>query len=82
MATEVVAASSQGTLSSIGSSLANVGTVGKAFALAHPMGMAAAGGALLGFGIYHTTKKMFNKKEVEAPAQIEAETVPAEAATA
>ncbi len=71
METEVVtAATSNGSLSSVGSSLANVGTATKAFVLAHPMGMAVAGGALLGVGVYLTANKIFRKKN--APAVEEA----------
>lgn len=51
--------------------LASVGTAAKAFALAHPMGMAVAGGALLGVASYYTLGKMFKKKEV-APTELEA----------
>lgn len=66
MGTEVATGSS-GTLAAIGSSLANVGTATKAFVLAHPMGMAAVGGALLGIGAYYALGKAF--KKTEAPVQ-------------
>jgi hypothetical protein len=62
------AATTGNTLSSIGSSLANIGTASKAFVLAHPMGMAAAGGVLLGLGTYYALGKMFGKKTTAAPA--------------
>lgn len=35
----------------------------KAFVLAHPIGMAVAGGALLGLGTYYALGKMFGKKK-------------------
>lgn len=57
-----------GSLASVGNSLANVGTAAKAFVLAHPMGMAAAGGVLLGIGAYYAVGKMFKKKEA-APVE-------------
>lgn len=70
METEVAtaAAGSNSTLASIGNSLANAGTAAKAFALAHPMGMAVAGGALLGLGTYYAFGKMFGKKKATEPA--------------
>jgi hypothetical protein len=49
-------------------SLAAVGSATKAFVLAHPIGMAVAGGALLGLGTYYVLGKMFGKKKVAAPA--------------
>lgn len=61
------AGSTGSTLSSIGSSLASIGTASKAFALAHPMGMAAAGGVLLGLGTYYALGKMFGKKKTAEP---------------
>ncbi|MEZ5452433.1 MAG: hypothetical protein R3E93_06370 [Thiothrix sp.] len=63
METEVATAAG-GSLASVGNSLANVGTAAKAFALAHPMGMAAAGGALLGMSAYYAIGKMFKKKDI------------------
>ncbi len=70
METQVVAAAgSSGTLSSVGNSLAGVGTAAKAFALAHPMGMATAGGALLGIGAYYMLGKVFRKKDTTIPVQ-------------
>lgn len=64
METEVAtAASTKGSLASVGSSLMNVGTASKAFVLAHPMGMAAVGGAVLGIGAYYAVGKIFKKKE-------------------
>lgn len=35
----------------------------KSFVAAHPIGMAVAGGALLGFGTYYVLRKMFGKKK-------------------
>lgn len=58
-------------------SLASVGTAAKAFALSHPMGMAVAGGALLGVASYYALGKVFKKKEAAAPAQAEATTAAA-----
>lgn len=64
METEVAAtAGNNGSLSAVGHSLANVGTATKAFAIAHPIGLAAFGGALLGFGAYYAVGKAFKKKE-------------------
>jgi hypothetical protein len=42
--------------------LAAVGTAAKAFVLAHPLGVAAAGGAVLGLGAYFGIRKLFGKK--------------------
>lgn len=66
MESQITAA--QGSLASVGQSLAGVGAAGKAFALAHPMGMAVAGGALLGAGAYYAVGRMFKKKN-SAPEQ-------------
>lgn len=74
METEVATIGSSGSLSSVGNSLANVGTASKAFVLAHPMGMAAAGGVLLGVGAYYAIGKMFGKKEKAESLQPEATT--------
>lgn len=49
-------------------SLAAIGTATKAFVLAHPMGMAAAGGALLGVASYYALGKVFKKKEATVQA--------------
>ena len=57
-------AGSSGSLASIGNSLSGLGTAAKAFVLVHHMGMAVAGGALLGIGAYYTIGKMFRKKDV------------------
>ena len=57
-------AGSSGSLASIGNSLSGLGTAAKTFVLVHPMGMAVAGGALLGIGAYYTIGKMFRKKDV------------------
>ena len=51
-------------------SFAAVGTVAKAFVLAHPVGMSLAGGALLGAGAYWGIEKLLRKKE-QAPAAAE-----------
>lgn len=61
------AVSSNSTLATIGNSLANAGTATKVFILAHPMGMAVAGGALLGLGTYYAFGKMFGKKNAAEP---------------
>ncbi|CAA6828316.1 MAG: Unknown protein [uncultured Thiotrichaceae bacterium] len=72
METQIAAAAgSNGSLASVGHSLASVGTASKAFALVHPMTMAVAGGVLLGMGAYHTLGKVFKKKDttVSVPVQ-------------
>lgn len=76
MATEVVtlAGSSNGSLASVSSALAGVGSAGKAFVLAHPTTMAVTGGVLLGMGAYYTLGKVFRKKE---PAMAEVTPTPA-----
>ncbi len=61
--TAATAGSGSSALSSFTSSLANAGTAAKAFALSHPLGMAAAGGVLLGLGTYYAFGKMFGKKK-------------------
>lgn len=48
-------------------SLAAVTGATKAFILAHPVGLAAAGGALLGLGTYYALGKLFGKKKVAQP---------------
>jgi hypothetical protein len=48
--------------------LAAVLGAGKAFVLAHPIGMAATGGALLGLGTYYILRKTFSKKPALAAA--------------
>jgi hypothetical protein len=55
------AASSNGTLASL------LGAT-KAFALAHPIAIAATGGALLGLGTYYVLRKTFTKKPALAAA--------------
>lgn len=60
-----VAASSGGTLAAVGHSLAGVGQTSAAFALSHPIVMAAAGGALLGIGTYRFIGGKFNKRKLE-----------------
>lgn len=63
------AASATGSLAAVGSSLANVGSTMTAFAMGHPVTMAAVGGTLFGMGIYYAiAKKLSNKKAVAAPA--------------
>jgi len=49
-------------------SLAAVTGATKAFVAAHPIGMAATGGALLGLGAYYILRKMFGKKPAVAAA--------------
>jgi hypothetical protein len=66
-AATAAAAGSNSTLATIGNSLTNIGTTAKVFALSHPMGMAVAGGALLGLGTYYAFGKMFGKKNVAEP---------------
>ncbi len=73
-----VAASSSGTLSAVGHSLASVGQTSAAFALSHPIIMATAGGALLGIGAYRIIGGKFNKRKL---AKQEA-ALPSEAAAA
>lgn len=72
MPTEIAAtAGGNGSLASVGSSIANVGATTKAFALVHPIGLAIAGGALLGIGTYYALGKVLKKKEqpiTESPA--------------
>ncbi len=72
METEIVA-------TTVGSNttLASVGTAAKVFALAHPMGMVVAGGALLGVASYYTLSKMFKKKDVAPAAEPEVSPVTA-----
>lgn len=47
--------------------LATAGSV-KVFLLAHPVGVALVGGALVGAGSYYLMKKFLNKKEEEPAA--------------
>lgn len=61
METEIATAASQN------GSFAAVTGATKAFALAHPIGMAVAGGAVLGLGTYYVLGKIFGKKKI-APA--------------
>lgn len=73
METGIVASTGQaanGSLSSVGSSLAHVGTATKALVLTHPVGLAAAGGVILGVGVYYAAGKLLKKKEaiVETPS--------------
>jgi hypothetical protein len=49
-------------------SLVAVGTATKAFVLAHPIGMAVAGGAVLGLGTYYVLRKMFGKNKAPQSA--------------
>lgn len=79
--TTLASTSSNGSLAAVGNSLANVGSVGKAFVLAHPTTMAVAGGVVLGLGTYYVLGKMFRKKETTSteatPAPVEATPTPA-----
>lgn len=43
-------------------SLAAIGTATKAFVLAHPLSLAAAGGAILALGSYYALGRLFRKK--------------------
>lgn len=63
-----IAAGSKGSLTAIG-------TASKAFALAHPVGIAVVGGALVGAGVYYIANRWF-KKPAEV-AQTSSETVTA-----
>lgn len=66
METELAtAASSKGTLASLGHSLTNVGSVTTAFIVAHPIVMGTTGGALLGIMVYRSLGKKFKKKDKE-----------------
>lgn len=56
MSTELVGSSAKGTLSAVLSS-------SKAFAVAHPMGMAVAGGALLGIVGYKSMGRYLSKRK-------------------
>ena len=56
MTTEVIASSANGSFSAV---LAT----SKAFIVAHPIGMAVAGGALLGIGSYVTLGRYFSKRK-------------------
>jgi hypothetical protein len=53
-------------------SLAAVTGATKAFVLAHPIGMAVVGGALLGLGTYYALGKLFGKKKAAAPNAVAA----------
>lgn len=57
------AASSKGSFASFVSSLANVGTTTKAFVVAHPISMAATGGAVVGIIVYRSLSKRRAKKQ-------------------
>lgn len=45
-----------------GGSLAAIGSATKAFVLAHPVGMAAMGGVIVGMGAYYYLSKRSQKK--------------------
>jgi hypothetical protein len=62
METEIVT-NTNGTLTSIGHSLVSVSSATKAFVIAHPIGMAAAGGAVLGIILYRSVTKRSKKKD-------------------
>jgi hypothetical protein len=65
METQIATTNSNGSLASLAHSLANVGTTTKAFIIAHPISMAAAGGALLGIIAYRSiTKRQDRKKSI------------------
>ncbi len=61
------------TTASSNGSLASLGATTKAFVLAHPLSMAAAGGALLGILAYRSLSKRRAKKK-EFAAQMSAAT--------
>ncbi len=52
-------------------SLMAVSTATKAFVAAHPLSMAAAGGAILALGSYYALSRMFRKK-AQAPVPVAA----------
>lgn len=63
MSTEILASTApQG-------SLAAVGTVTKAFVMAHPIALSVVGGAALGMGAYYMLGKMMGKKKKVAKAE-------------
>jgi hypothetical protein len=66
-AAATAAPAAAGSHSTLTASLANAGTTAKVFILSHPMGMAVAGGALLGLGTYYAFGKMFGKKNTVEP---------------
>ena len=66
-ATATAAPAAASAHSTLTASLANAGTTAKVFILSHPMGMAIAGGALLGLGTYYAFGKMFGKKNAAEP---------------
>ncbi len=61
MATGTEIATSQSTLTTLGSA--------KAFLIAHPVGIAIIGGSLVGAGTYFLMKKFLKKKEEAKPAE-------------
>lgn len=75
MSTELISGSAKGSLSAV---LAT----SKAFVVAHPMGMAVAGGALLGVGGYVSLGRYFSKRKEkrELAKQIQASTAAAQVA--
>lgn len=62
MSTEVIAGSTKG-------SLVAVLGASKAFVVAHPMGMAVAGGAFLGMGGLAATRRYFSKRKQKREAK-------------
>ncbi len=54
-------AATQGSSTGFGATLSGVGIGAKAFVLAHPVTLAAAGGVLLGLGAYHGVRRWRNK---------------------
>ena len=61
MATGTEIATSQSTLTTLGSA--------KAFLIAHPVGIAIIGGSLVGAGTYFLMKKFLKNKEEAKPAE-------------
>lgn len=61
MSTELIGSTAKGSLSAV---LAT----SKAFVVAHPMGMAVAGGALLGIGGYVSMGRYFSKRKQKKEA--------------
>ncbi len=65
MASQITAAGSNG-------SLAAVGSASKAFALAHPVGLALIGGTLVGVSVYYIANKWFKKPAETSPEAVTA----------
>jgi len=58
-------------------SLAAIGSATKAFVLAHPLGMSAVGGALLGATAFYYVTKTFKKQPATATPATAAQEAPA-----